>query len=943
MNDNPLKYRAFISYSRTDAKHAVALQNRLERFVLPTALRIISPGIKMAPRPLRPIFRDEDELVPGQSLPARIRQGLLQSEYLIVLCSPAAAKSEWVRKEILEFAALHTPDNILAVVVDGEPDAALRGLDPAIESLPAPLRYELDLVSGTEDVGRTVVLTDRKAEPLWVDWRAQATKDRQSFIRIVAALLSLSSLDELVERDAAFRRRQRTIRWIFAIAVLAGLILAGVSVAWQARKGAMARSATLTHLAEKALDDSDIESAARYALLALRNADRSLTGFDPKPAEAALARAMLFSKRIGPVTRIGPPDWLYTLSRNGKVAVAMSPAGDIRLWDAVDIKPLGGELHSRAGAAAVALTADGARLAVVYPEQLRYRIDIWDVGTRRQIQTLVPEGPLSDPGVLEGSRTDVGAIAYSQDGRLLAVGSDTAQPRIDLWDMAAGRNIASVRSAASGGGYSSLAFSGTGRWLAAAAVYTAPRVYSIPDLAPIKRELGPPEVDRTVVAFGNDDVLSIGGETGELVEFIHLFDEMRRERRQFGEGGIESLSPDGMIEFSSGAVLLWPDSYPVLDFPSTIKLFPGGAPARLPDRRTVITLSKGELRKWRLFNAPERIALPVPPGSLASLSTRGGALIVSDDAGSVTEFDSDTFRLRRTISLPPEAGHLTDPKLAASDDGGVIAIAGEEGCWVIGRNARAASRLSVAKATDHVVAVSSDGRQIALATSSGPGQSRLTLWAEANAGQSGRQIRLSAAASDVAFTPDGGQVVVSLGETSPVIVDVTTGAVKPAPFPAIYQAYFSRDGSAVVDGDTSENIRAYDTRTGRKLRDVERWRYLGANEDPLVQRWAHGYSLWDAVQQSWMLADQGSDATPDLIVNWWIAKDRRHILGLDDNVVYRWPVGPALALHGSELIEEACRTLLSGRLSRLSEREIAASPELSFDQDKDACVSIRGK
>ena len=83
-----LLYRAFISYSRADRDVAKSLQARLEQYVLPQALRLIKPGLKHDPRPLKPVFRDEDELVPGQNLPERIHKGLAGAEYLIVLCSP---------------------------------------------------------------------------------------------------------------------------------------------------------------------------------------------------------------------------------------------------------------------------------------------------------------------------------------------------------------------------------------------------------------------------------------------------------------------------------------------------------------------------------------------------------------------------------------------------------------------------------------------------------------------------------------------------------------------------------------------------------------------------------------------------------------------------------------------------------------------------------------
>ncbi len=137
-------YSAFISYSRADRAVARSLQAKLEGYVLPQALRLVGPSKRRNPRPLRPVFRDEDELVPGQDLPERIRTGLMGAGYLVVLCSPQAARSEWVEREILDFAALGKTANILSVVVAGEPFASERGLDPSLECLPAALRFEVE-------------------------------------------------------------------------------------------------------------------------------------------------------------------------------------------------------------------------------------------------------------------------------------------------------------------------------------------------------------------------------------------------------------------------------------------------------------------------------------------------------------------------------------------------------------------------------------------------------------------------------------------------------------------------------------------------------------------------------------------------------------------------------------------------------------------------------
>jgi len=121
-----------------------------------------------------------------------------------VVCSPCAVASEWVGKKIRDFIALGRGDSILAVVVDGEPNAEARGLAPELECLPREMRFRPELRTD-EARNRFVGISSQPAEPLWLDWRKSNSRNRPMFLRLVAALLSLSSLDELVRKDQMCR------------------------------------------------------------------------------------------------------------------------------------------------------------------------------------------------------------------------------------------------------------------------------------------------------------------------------------------------------------------------------------------------------------------------------------------------------------------------------------------------------------------------------------------------------------------------------------------------------------------------------------------------------------------------------------------------------------------------------------------------------------------
>ena len=95
----PKKYYAFISYKREDKRYAVWLQHKLEYYKLPVWIRKRNIDL---PEKIRPIFRDVTDLS-GGVLEKAIQDGLENSRYLIVICSPSAANSVWVGKEVQAF------------------------------------------------------------------------------------------------------------------------------------------------------------------------------------------------------------------------------------------------------------------------------------------------------------------------------------------------------------------------------------------------------------------------------------------------------------------------------------------------------------------------------------------------------------------------------------------------------------------------------------------------------------------------------------------------------------------------------------------------------------------------------------------------------------------------------------------------------------------------
>ncbi|MFP5329451.1 MAG: toll/interleukin-1 receptor domain-containing protein, partial [Alphaproteobacteria bacterium] len=110
------QYFAFLSYSHQDSVVADWLHGQLERFRVPSSLagRLTQTGV--IPKRLTPIFRDRHELAASADLATEIREALQASHCLIVLCSPAAARSKWTNAEIELFKKVHPEGCVIAAI-----------------------------------------------------------------------------------------------------------------------------------------------------------------------------------------------------------------------------------------------------------------------------------------------------------------------------------------------------------------------------------------------------------------------------------------------------------------------------------------------------------------------------------------------------------------------------------------------------------------------------------------------------------------------------------------------------------------------------------------------------------------------------------------------------------------------------------------------------------
>lgn len=243
-----MKYKAFISYRHggIDEKVAIQVRKRIEQYYIPRKIRK-ARSIKRVGR----IFRDTEELRAAGDLSAIIAEALDETEWLIVICSRRYQKSVWCMREIEYFLKIRSRDQVIIILVDGEPE----------ESFPK-------ILTEVEKDGEIV-----EVEPLAVDIRGKTEHQiiknlKREKIRFLASMLSVEY------EDLRQRERERTIKRA-AAGLTTGFLALGTVI------GAVTYQNVQIQRAYNALDESMQQTLrgesyylAEYANEAYQNGDK---------------------------------------------------------------------------------------------------------------------------------------------------------------------------------------------------------------------------------------------------------------------------------------------------------------------------------------------------------------------------------------------------------------------------------------------------------------------------------------------------------------------------------------------------------------------------------------------------------------------------------------------------------------------------------------------
>ena len=241
-------YKAFISYSHAaDGKLAPAIQSALHR--------IAKPFYRI--RALR-VFRDKTSLSADPALWRSIEEALAESEYFLLMASPMAAQSPWVKQEVEWWLKNRSIEKMLILLTEGDIfwNENARDFDwSRTNSLPENLREQFREVPNYIDLR-------------WAKSEASLSLRHPQFHDAsvtVAAKLHGKRKDDLAGEDV---RQHRITTWVSVGAIAAILVFAGTATwqaieAYQQRNAAEERRQIAEYQEKRAVKERNLKSNGR--------------------------------------------------------------------------------------------------------------------------------------------------------------------------------------------------------------------------------------------------------------------------------------------------------------------------------------------------------------------------------------------------------------------------------------------------------------------------------------------------------------------------------------------------------------------------------------------------------------------------------------------------------------------------------------------------------
>ncbi|HLW79813.1 MAG TPA: TIR domain-containing protein, partial [Terriglobia bacterium] len=862
------RYWAFISYSHADRRWGDWLHHALETHKIPKALvgQDTQRGEPVPPR-VFPVFRDREELPTSANLGAVIGEALRESRYLIVICSPRAAQSRWVNQEILDYKRLDREDRILALIVDGEPNAAdgKPGYAPEMECFPEALKHPLG-PDGELD-------KSKHTEPIAADARPDRDGKLNAKLKLLAGVLGVN-YDDLKRRDEERRRRrQRVVASISATLVLVFAVLAGAAL-WQWHEAAAERQQALRTLSQSDFlqanrliaDDRRVEGLA-YLVRSLQS--------DPDNRAALMQLGVQLASRRWMMPILTLPSSRAEFSPDGGRVVALGRDNSLRVWDLGSGEPLtrplvqeatvrdahfsadgkrvialvdapaGGDactlrrLDASTGTefaklnlpgcmpiSSVAFSADGARLAVVSEvlDGLAIRsavVKVWDTASGQRVWTSPPGEPT------------ISALFSPDGGRLVTTSNGSYA--VKIWDLRSGQAVSLTLSGEDSS--PGVRFSPDGRKLVTALVSGA-RVWDaatgkpLTDLLPSGEQTDwvefSPDGRRVATASAREqdgmarvwDAETGKPVTGPMAEHTDVYEA------HFSPDGTRLVIVSGVAAgrwINSSSARIWDAATgaPVSE-PLTTKT-PVDSAGFSPDGRRLVTTDGDDSQIWDLLPGQQPTLLKGDgAGEFAAFSPDGAYVATAGSKGlqiwdarrgaSVADIDYDLSGLRGLRFAPDGKRIVLVGNGSFSLDGSPTYIVVVDKGQPVGRaeqlqQAYPAPVPEISPAADRYIAVVAADRDSA------------RVYALDNGKPLTGPLKSDGSVVLNGFSPDGKLVVTAAGKTAR-IWDAATGQAITAPLAHtdnVVSAAFSPDGGRLVTGANDSTVRIWDAHNGKLL------------------------------------------------------------------------------------------------------------------------------
>ena len=229
------KYDAFISYRHVEPDLTIAeiLHDMIEKFNIPKHLRTVSnDGSLIDDKHVFRVFRDREELS-TKDLSTMIEEAIANSENLIVICSKRTSLSPWCRKEVQLFKKIHGANNIIPILIEGEPDESfideLKNLkatfinsenveeEKNIELLAADIRP--DEVKSPSFKGYEILQNSKDSKLNELTKKSLDILKKSEIYRIVASMLNVNY------GDLKLRHQERYLKRIIYTSVAASIAM----------------------------------------------------------------------------------------------------------------------------------------------------------------------------------------------------------------------------------------------------------------------------------------------------------------------------------------------------------------------------------------------------------------------------------------------------------------------------------------------------------------------------------------------------------------------------------------------------------------------------------------------------------------------------------------------------------------------------------------------